>query len=334
MSGRTLRKPFRNPSEGRPRAFWRILIPFLPVLGGVVAADLLLAYPLRDSLAGYAVGGASRIVIALGVLAVTARILDRRRLPDYGLRMDRGWWTDVAVGAGIGLLIFAISTGWALAAGWVRVLDAFSPAAFGGFWIVIALALFRLAAVSLWEELLFRGVMIKNGAEGLSGRWSGTGAVVVATAVSTVVFAVIHVPQNLGVGVPMWQMMAMWLALGVLLALGYVLTGQLALPLGLHLTVNLALQHLFVLRGEAAADSAAVLQLEVVGPDAVAGIAGLLHLVVIALGYVLLLGWVRWRYGALRIHPSLTRRPMPVTPQPAGDGVDDHTDVCVTAERR
>ena len=306
------RKPrtrfLHDPRDGRLRAVWRILIPFVAVMAGLTAIDLGLVAPIAGTPAAYAVGGAGRLLLVVAVIAVTARVLDRRRLRGYGLGSDRAWWADAAVGAAIGLVMFAASTGVALAAGWVRIQEVLSPAATGGLWLVLALAVFRLATVSLWEELLFRGVMIKNGAESLVQRRSPTTAVVIATLISTLVFALIHVPQHVGSGQPMLRMVWMWLALGALMALGYVLTGRLALPLGLHLTVNFALQHLFVLWGDAAAPTATILQLEVVGPASLAGIGGWLHVGAVAVATVLLLGWVRWRYGGLRVHPAILAR--------------------------
>lgn len=302
----------RDPAEGRIRAGWRIFVAFLVSIAGVTAGDLLLTVPLADSPWGFVVGGAVRLVAVFGVLAVTARLLDRRRLRDYGLRPGPGWWPDLAAGAAVGLAMFSLSTGVALAAGWVRVEEVLSPPAIGGLGLVLALAVFRLATVSLWEELVFRGMMIKNGAEGLGGRWPRTRAVVVAVGVSTVVFAFVHVPQNLGADVPMLSMMAMWLSMGALLAVGYVCTGRLALPLGLHLTVNFALQHLFVLWEPQADEAAAILQFEVVGPAAAAGMGGWLQLGAVAVGHVMVLGWIHWRHGRLRVHPSLTRPPAEV----------------------
>ncbi len=314
------RTSFRDPADGRLRSGWRIAIPFVAVMAGITAGDLLLTMPMQDSPWAYPIGAAIRLLVVVGVVATTARLLDRRRVRDYGLAADRRWWTDVAAGALLGLVVFASSTAVAYLAGWIEVQEVFSPAATGGLWPIVALATLRLATVSLWEELLFRAVMIKNGAEGLARRWPAARAVVVAAVVSTVVFAVIHVPQNLGVEIPMSQMMAMWLLVGGLLALGYVLTGSLALPLGLHLTINLALQHLFVLWGERAADMATILRFEVTGPHAVAGTGGLLQLAAVGLGYGLLLGWVRWRHGELRIHPSLGRPPEARGGSRTGDG--------------
>jgi uncharacterized protein len=320
-----------NPTERRVRAAWRVIVPLVLVLAGVVAADLVLLQlqPVGHSAGSYLMRGAARVAVVLGVVVVTVRLLDRRRLGDYGLRGGHGWWADLLVGAVIGLAMFAASTAAAVAAGWIEVQAVLSPAASGRLWLPLVAALFNLAGVSLWEELLFRGVMIKNGTEGLSGRWPVAGAVTVATTISTVVFAVIHVPQHLGAGMPMGSLAVMWVSLGTMLALGYVLTGSLALPLGLHLTINLALQHVFALGGEFQADAPTILQLEVVGPDRLAGIGGWLQFAAVVGGAVALLAWIRWRRGGLRIDPSFARgQPVTVRDAAAGDRDGDRPSRC------
>ena len=315
------------PSDPRPRAHWRILLAVVASLAIVVVTDMTLAFGLAGTPAGYVVATVGRVVAVFGVLALTARWLDRRRLGDYGLARGGRWWADVAVGAAIGFGMFAFSSGVGIAAGWIEVRDILSPAATGGLWLMLALVALRLAAVSLWEEVLFRGVMIKNAAESLAQRWPRTRAVLMATAISTVVFAAIHVPQSLGAeGMSLARMAVMWVTMGGLLALPYVVTGQLGLSLGLHLTVNLALQHVFVLWEQQAERSAVVLHLDVTGADVVAGAGGILQVAAIALGYLAMFGWLRWWHGPLRIHPSLTR-----LPEGAGQG-DEGADLDATSE--
>ena len=297
-------------ADGRLRALWRILIAVVASIAVVVLTDISLAFGLANTPTGYVVATLGRVVAVFGVLAVTARWLDRRRLRDYGLAGGRGWWADLGCGAAVGLGMFALSAGAGVAAGWIEIRDTFSPAATGSLWLTLAVAILRLASVSLWEEVLFRGVMIRNAAESFGQRWPRTRAVLVATTISTAVFALIHVPQHIGADdMPLARMAIMWVSLGGLLALPYLVTGQLAVSLGLHLTINLALQHVFVLWDEQAQHSAAILHLDASGAELLAGVGGALQLGAIPLGYLAVLGWLRWRCGTLRIHPSLTELP-------------------------
>lgn len=304
--------PFRHPDEGRARTVWRVLVPLVGTMASLVVLDLVFVQPIQDRPAGYLVAAGGRFAVAFGIIGMTARWLDRRRLRDYGLRGDGWWWTDLAAGAVTGLAMFAASAGVGIAGGWLEVRAILPSVAAGGTWTILALATVRLAAVGFWEELVFRGVMICNTAEGLGRRRSPAVAVTIASLISTAVFALIHVPQHLGTDMPLGRMALMWVLLGALLALPYVLTGQLGFSIGLHLTVNLALQHVFVQWGEVGA-GATVLHLEVVeGAEGIAGIGGWLQLLAIVLAYGAVLAWIRWRHGRLRIDPSLVRSPSPV----------------------
>ena len=313
-------------ADRRLRAPWRILIALVASLAVVVLTDLGVTFGLTGTPTGYLVATLGRVVAVFGVLAVTARWLDRRRLRDYGLAGGRSWWADLTFGAAVGLGMFAVSTGAGVAAGWIEIRDTLSPATTGGLWLILVVVTLRLASVSLWEEVLFRGVMIRNAAESLGRRWPRTRAVVVATVMSTAVFALVHVPQSIGAeGMSLARMAIMWVTLGGLLAVPYLVSGQLAISLGLHLTVNLALQHVFVLWEEQAEHGAAILHLDAAGSEALAGAGGALQLGAIALGYLVVLAWLRRRYGALRIHPSLTELPAAATAPspPAGTDTED-----------
>lgn len=298
------------PGDRRLRARWRILIAFVASLAVILVADLGVTLWPTSTTTGHSVASAGRLIAVFGVLALTARWLDRRRLRDYGLRRGRAWWIDVGFGAVVGFGIFALSAGIGIAVGWIEIRDVLSPAADGGLWLILTLATLRLVAVSLWEEVLFRGVMIRNAAESFARKWPRTRAVLVAAAISMVVFVLVHVPQNLGVEeMSLARMALLWVTLGGLLTVPYLVTGQLAIPLGLHLTINLALQHVFVTWAQQSQHTAVVLHLDASGADALAGAGGVLQVGAIGLGYLVVLGWLRWRYGSLRIHPSLTEIP-------------------------
>ncbi len=310
------------PVDRRLRARWRILIAFVASLLVVVLADTIPFLGFADTAAGYVVATVGRLVAVVGVLALTARWIDRRRLRDYGLRGGRSWWADAGFGAAVGFGMFALSAGVGIAAGWIQVRDTLSPAASGGVWLILALVTLRFAAVSLWEEVLFRGVIIRNAAESFGRRWPRTRAVLVATVISTLVFALVHVPQSLGAeDMSLARMAIMWVTIGGLLAVPYLVSGQLALSLGLHLTINLAVQNVFVLWDQQAEHSAVVLHLGTSGAEVLAGAGGVLQVGAIALGYLVVLGWLRWRYGPLRVHPSLTEIPATAQP-PSPTGLD------------
>ena len=85
------------------------------------------------------------------------------------------------------------------------------------------------------EETVFRGYQLKNAAEGLNYASLGPrGAILPAWVLSSVFFAVLHADNPNATPV---STLNIALA-GLMLGFGYVLTGELAIPIGLHITWN------------------------------------------------------------------------------------------------
>jgi membrane protease YdiL (CAAX protease family) len=105
--------------------------------GGLLAADLGTVLRAASALAMMATVAAT--VAVIGVL------VDRRRLRDFGFRVDRGWLADCAFGVALGLGLMAA----------VLVVGL----------LVASVVVF--VSVSVAEELLVRGYLLTNLAEGL-----------------------------------------------------------------------------------------------------------------------------------------------------------------------
>jgi len=114
---------------------------------------------------------------------------------------------------------------------------AFDPAGPDGRPLLVWLALVTatMVAVGLYEELLLRGYVLTNLAEGFTAVLDPRAAVAAALTLSSVAFGLLHGrnPDADSLG-----LLTITLA-GLLLGLGYVCTGRLALPVGLHTTWNL-----------------------------------------------------------------------------------------------
>ncbi len=102
---------------------------------------------------------------------------------------------------------------------------------------------------------------------------------------------------------------------GIVLAAGYVLTGELAIPIGFHTTWNLFQANVFgfPVSGEEFS-SATLLATTRNGPELWVGDAfgpesGLLAFVAVALGSLLILAWVRWRYGRIALFTAIALPP-------------------------
>jgi hypothetical protein len=83
---------------------------------------------------------------------------------------------------------------------------------------------------NVFEEILFRAIVIQNAAEGLRTRSVGnTSAVVIALVASAPVFGILHLLGNGGMADVLTSLVG-----GFLFGTAYVLTGQLSLPIGVH----------------------------------------------------------------------------------------------------
>lgn len=230
--------------EGRLRAPWRLLvaaIAFLVVSLGVTVAAIAAGLPVDPMRAsGPALAAALAVLVANGVaiaalVLVAARYLDHRVLADVGWRLEAGEATDLAAGlaVGAGLVGAAYAVGVALG---VYTPDV-APAAPPGYPLVawVALLAVTMVVVGVYEELLLRGYVLTNLAEGCTAVVGARGAVAAAVGVSSVAFGLLH---GLNPSASRLSLLTITLA-GVMLAVGYVGTGSLSFPIGVHVAWNL-----------------------------------------------------------------------------------------------
>lgn len=229
----------------RLRLVWRFLL--FGVLFLVVDTALALAFMLAGlevfdpahatgpQLAGVLVFFVVNGAVVAAITLAAARFLDRRTLADLGVTFDAHWWRDLAAGGalGIGLVGGAYLAGLALGAFDATVAPTAPPAYPFVAWL--ALVVLTMVAIGIYEELVVRGYLLTNLAEGFAAlvprRWAIAGAIVVSSAG----FGLLH---GINPDVTVLGVVTICLA-GVLLGLGYVLTGSLALPTGVHVTWNL-----------------------------------------------------------------------------------------------
>jgi membrane protease YdiL (CAAX protease family) len=229
-------------TDGRVRATWRIILGFV-VFFSVSLLGRRLLTPL--SFPDVAVNGPIVPVFAVAcvaVLAVGSRV-DRRRVRDYGLDLDRRWWLDFSAAVVTGVLFQGLVTGLSLWTGTGRIVGRFSPGVTegtgtGGLVVAVVATVLAFLAIGFWEELLFRAVFVRNAVEGLIGRGAAPRtAVGIAVVVSAIVFGIVHAraPPD---GSTAFAVLQATVA-GVYFALAYVLTDSLAFPVGLHFSTNL-----------------------------------------------------------------------------------------------
>ena len=314
-----------NADTRRPRLPWRIVaaLVVLALLSlALTVADPLLRVPVETLLGLVATSVAaaaaarnvafvaSQAVVYVGAVYLVGRFVDRRRFRDFGLHLDREWWTDLGFGLALGAALMTGIFLVELAAGWVVVTGTFRIAQTSfSFAPWFAWSVVTFAVIGVTEELLTRGYLIKNLAEGLTwfDRVGPDVAVGLAVLASSAVFAVGHAANP---NASLASVAGILLA-AFMLAAGYVLTGELAIPIGVHVTWNFFQGSVYGFPVSGLDFGLSLLAISQQGPPLVTGgtfgpEAGILGVLASAVGIGLILAWVRWREGVLRVDPSLT----------------------------
>jgi membrane protease YdiL (CAAX protease family) len=293
--------------RGPLRAFLPLVMTFLAFGLVVTVVRPRFDHPVRELVELGIMG----VVLVAAVLA-SARLLDRRPVAEYGLAINRKWARSFVVGgliatvANAGTMLVALAAGWATISGFTQGSGAlpFVPA--------MLLALAYVGVLASWEEFMFRGAMLTNLAEAADGYLPRWGAVGLAVLLSTAVFAFMHSGK---VGDPMAY--GYYVVAGLIFGGIYVLSGNLALPIGFHVFYNFTMSAVFGLG--ASQQTPELIALTVVGPGFWIGEEGLVRVIFAVVGGVLLVAYVRWRNGHLGIHERITQW----TPRMNRDGLDE-----------
>ena len=120
---------FWNARERRLRAGWRLIV-FLVIVFLVAAVDGRVRAGLAGRLSDLYEDLVRALVFALLIAAalyLAGRLLDHRRMSDYGFHFSRKWWTDLGFGLVLGALLLFGVLAVELAVGWVKVTGSFAP---------------------------------------------------------------------------------------------------------------------------------------------------------------------------------------------------------------
>lgn len=316
-----------NRDERRPRAGWRIVLAVVAfvivtgvattvalVIGGIVVPEAIGSFDgLLILTAPVALAG------TLAFLWAFAVTIDRRHLSDYGLGIDRRWLIDAAFGFVLGGVLMTAIFLVKFLAGWVEVVGVAGSPPWASFGAAMSAVVIAFLAVGIYEELFVRGYLLTNIAEGLAGssdgsRWgtalslAPVGAILLATIVSSAAFGLLHAGNP---GATAVSVVTITLA-GVVLALGYLLTGELAIPIGLHVSWNLFQGSVYDLPVSGIDFDVSLLVVERQGPATITGgafgpEAGLLGIGGLLLGAIAIVGWVYRRTGAVTIDETIVK---------------------------
>lgn len=324
-----------NAGERRLRAAWRIAL--LPLVIAVIAfAPLaLIAGRLEASYeAGLWLAGESRamfdktmdfiisplfsVLIVFAVL-LAARLIDRRDPRTLGLRIDRLWRAEFLFGLFIGAAMIAAVFAAEMALGWVRVAPRTEPSIEGvPIAMLWAFVVMKPVCIGTYEEIVSRGALLKNAAEGLRAVAPPRTAALLAAVVVAFIFSALHAATD-----NFSAASFMGLALnGMLFALPVLLTGRLAMSIGMHMTWNFTQGAVFGYPVSGDVENISLLASEATGPLAWTGgaygpEAGLLAAVVMLAGAAAILAFIGARDRRLAIPDDIaTYRPAKKPPLP------------------
>jgi uncharacterized protein len=329
---------FLDRSTGRLRALWRLGIQYwaywvlvqlafnllmvallLAIWGGrapsggldaPVSSDYYPVVPLVSGVAG--------LVVAILTVWLSGRFLDRRPFSEFGFRLGAGWWLDLFFGLVLGALLMTVVFIVELGLGWVKVTGAFEVPGGAPFVISILFPAATFVCVGLSEEMVSRGYQLKNAAEGLNYPALGpSGAILLAWISSSVFFGVLHADNPNATPISTLNIVLA----GLMLGFGYVLSGELAIPIGLHITWNFfqGAVYGFPVSGFGAFGPT-LLTTEQGGPDLWTGGSfgpegGLLVPGIMLLGMSLVALWTHLRTGKVSLHTPIAENPYrPQTP--------------------
>ncbi len=315
----TIKHLFWNRDEVRLRAGWRILVySALWFFLGYAAIYLRDAVSARWLPEVYRTPLLAAIFTLLVVVLLTglvgSRLLDRRPLADYGFNLNKGWWLDLGFGMALGTLLMLGIFGVELALGWTEITATIVIGDSGQRFGPLILVLFTTIVLygGILEEITYRGYMLQNLAEGLNLKRIGPQlATLIAVLISSVVFGLGHAENA---GATSLSTINTTLVAALVLAGGYVLTGQLALPIGFHVAWNFVGVGVLGFSASANIVGASFFAISEHGPALWTGgaygpLGGLLGTGACIVGFLLIAAWVRVRRGKVRLDLSVAQPP-------------------------
>jgi len=300
-----------NGQEKRLRAGWRLLIQIIAFFA-VLMLSAGIASNVHNPALAPLVAALVYLFGGLAFSAAMARFIDKRKFADFGFHMRREWWVDLGFGLGVGALMLSGVCLAMNAAGWITVKNEAATNMGAPIALAFTVKLIAMCAIGINEELGFRGYQLRNLSEGLSGLGARR-AILLATLISSAVFGAIHFVNELAGGANTTSIATLNLVLsGLMFAIPFLLTGELAVPIGIHIAWNFFEGPVYGFAVSGTHPSTHLLSITEHGPELWTGGAygpegGLVCTVWMTAGVLLSLLWIRGRRGSLDLHTGLAR---------------------------
>jgi len=232
---------FWNSNQNRIRSGYRIILQLTLFFILMKSLKLILGIPNtfqgNTSLEYIFLGGIVRLLRVAISVWISCRIFERRPITDLGLSFNNKWWINLGFGIGLGILMMSIVFVIELSFGWVTITDTFFTGVIDRSFILSFIVFsFFFACVGFSEELASRGYHLTNFAEGMNFKTLGSKiAIIIAVIFSSLLFGLFHLGNSNAnlistLGIILWVF---------LFTLPFILTGSLAISIGIHFSWNL-----------------------------------------------------------------------------------------------
>jgi membrane protease YdiL (CAAX protease family) len=315
MQAPVIRKLFIDPELQRLRALWRLLIHSLLLFVVGFVALLVVQGSSASPTPAWLFWPIIAVFVVLPVTWICGVRLDRRPFASFGFHLDRRWWLDLGFGLTLGAVLMSAIFLIELEAGWLEIRDTqVVPEDFEGSFAMAMLGPAVLfLAVGFYEELLSRGYHLRNMAEAVvwRGKIDADAALIIGTLLSSTLFGLLHADNPNATAL---SSINVALA-GCFLAVGVLITGELAIPIGIHVTWNFCQGNVFGFPVSGTDAGAKLYAIEQNGDPLITGgefgpEAGLIGIAAMVAGSLLIVVWVKLTRGDVRLHRELvqTRR--------------------------
>lgn len=304
---------FWNSEETRIRAGWRILTQMLLMtiftmgFGYIdkLFINFLPASPFNSNMSFFQPLEAL-LAVYLSML-ISGKYLDKRPFSDFGFTINNKWILDLGSGIVIGIVLMSLIFLIEYNAGWITVVDKYHSynedfsftygMLFGGYMFLM---------VGFYEEMIVRGYLLKNFSEGFNFQKNPKRGILIAIIISSLLFGFGHASNP---NATIISSISITFA-GVLLAAGYLITGRLAIPIGLHISWNFFQGYVFGFPVSGNTSASSIIMIKQGGPDIWTGgafgpEAGLIGIVMYFVGIGLIYLWVKYQDKSVAIVKSI-----------------------------
>ncbi len=246
---------FWNPEEDRPRALVRLIIftiVLLLVMFVITMVVSMLFYPSSDTTSTTTETLSTGTFIFLQILYIICylvaptlitlwfmgKYIDKRPIKDFGFHINRKWWLDLCIGLGLGVviivIIFFLERTFNLVSFDPNPVSQIAPIPF-----VVGVIVEIIYSITLCFsiEAMARGYIQKNFAEAFSSvKLDARLLVAIVIVFASIASGLLNTILYQVVDPTSWVNIFMVFILGFVLGYAYFVTGNIALPLGFHIT--------------------------------------------------------------------------------------------------